>query len=518
MEPYVRIFDTTLRDGEQSPGAMMTKDEKLKVAQALLRLGVDIIEAGYPAASPDDFAAVESIAKSVGGTPDGPTICGLARSTQHDIDRALGAVDCAHKPRVHLFLATSPIHRTAKLRMEKPEILDRIQEMVSYASARCDDVEFSPEDACRTETEFLHQAVQAAIEAGAKTINIPDTVGYTYPAEYSACIEGILTAVPGAADIVLSVHCHNDLGLAVANTLAGIRAGARQAEVTINGIGERAGNTALEEVIMALQTRRDILPFQHGLDSTCIYPTSRLVSQITGMEVQANKAIVGRNAFAHEAGIHQDGILKSQETYEIIRPESVGAPSSQLVMGKHSGRRALQARWRELGYELSGEILDQAFARFKALADRRKEVTDGDLIALVRDEVEQESEQFRLARLEVTSRTDASCTALISLYGPDQVHETIGAGLGAVDAIFNAINRILGSAFTLADYQLRATNEGSDALAEAHVRVRGRNGRHYRGFGSDQDVNVASARAYLSAQNKAIAAEGAANPAQRKAS
>ena len=518
MNPYVRIFDTTLRDGEQSPGATMTKAEKMSVARALSRLGVDIIEAGFPAASPDDFAAVQSIATEIGRGSDAPSICGLARAAKNDIDRALSAIAKADKPRIHTFLATSPIHREAKLQMSKDEVLARIREMVAYASARCDDVEFSPEDAGRTEIDFLHQAVAAAIEAGAKTINIPDTVGYTQPAEFGAVIAGIIESVPGAADVTISVHCHNDLGLAVANTLAGLRAGARQAEVTINGIGERAGNTALEEVIMALETRRDTFQLEHGIDTQRIYSTSRLVSEVTGMEVQPNKAIVGANAFAHEAGIHQDGMLKHHQTYEIMRPEVVGAPSTQLVMGKHSGRRALQNRLRELGYDLSGETLDHAFVRFKELADRRKQVTDADLVALVRDEVEQKTEIFRLGQLEVVSRTAGDCSATVTLDGPGDRYEGTANGAGSVDAVFNAIDHILGSEFSLSDYQLRATNEGSDALGEAHVRVRGRDGRSYRGFGSDQDVTVASARAYLSAQNKAIAAEGAANHGQREAS
>ena len=516
MDPYVRIFDTTLRDGEQSPGASMTKSEKLTVAQGLRRLGVDIIEAGFPAASPDDFAAVAAVATEIGTGPDAPTICGLARAATGDIDRALSALSKASKPRVHTFLATSPIHRTAKLRMSKEEVLARIHEMVTYVSARCDDVEFSPEDAGRTEPEFLHQAVRTAIQAGAKTINIPDTVGYTQPAEFGEVIAGILREVPEATGVVISVHCHNDLGLAVANTLAGLRAGARQAEVTINGIGERAGNTALEEVIMALETRRDIFGLTHGIHTEHLYPTSRLVSSTTGMEVQPNKAIVGRNAFAHEAGIHQDGMLKNQETYEIMRPESVGAPKTQLVMGKHSGRRALQSRLQELGIALEGELLDHAFVRFKALADRRKQVTDADLLALVRDEVEQDAEIFKLTRLVVTSRTDDLCTASITLDGPTQQYEKVAEGTGSVDAVFNAIDGILHSGAKLSQYQIRATNEGNDALGEALVHIRNEDGRSFRGFGSDQDVTVASARAYLAAQNKALAANKNAEIAKER--
>ncbi|MEM7676290.1 MAG: 2-isopropylmalate synthase [Myxococcota bacterium] len=506
MQPYVRIFDTTLRDGEQSPGAKMTKTQKLAVAQALAQLGVDVIEAGFPAASPEDFAAVQNIASIVGRSEGAPSICGLARTTHKDIDRALGALEKAAKPRIHTFLATSPIHRSAKLRMSKQQVLDTIQEMVSYASHRCPDVEFSAEDAGRTEPEFLFKAVQAAIDAGAKTINIPDTVGYTHPFEYGKLIRSVLDEVPDAHKVILSVHCHDDLGLAVANTLAGLQAGARQAEVTINGIGERAGNAALEELIMTLETRKDAFGFKHGVDTQKIYSTSRCVSEATGMEVSPNKAIVGRNAFAHESGIHQDGMLKNQETYEIIRPETVGAPSTKLVMGKLSGRRALQFRLRKLGYELDGEKLKEAFTQFKALADQRKQVTDADLVSLMRNRFEGNTDKFRLARLEVTSRTDAACSAYVSLYGPQTRLETTATGPGSIDAVFAAIDRILRSGFVLSDYQLKATGEGTQAVAEARVDVRGQDGQPYRGFGSDQDSTVASAIAYLSAQNKAIAA------------
>lgn len=513
MTPYVTIFDTTLRDGEQSPGATMTTAEKLSVARALVRLGVDVIEAGFPAASPEDFAAVAGISRELGTAVNAPTICGLARAVKSDIDRAWQAVSMATRPRIHTFLATSPIHREVKLGMSRDQVLARIREMVAYARSLCEDIEFSPEDAGRTEPEFLYEAVASAIEAGARTINIPDTVGYTQPPEFGAIIAGILDNVPAARDVTLSVHCHNDLGLAVANTLAGLRAGARQAEVTINGIGERAGNTALEEVIMALETRKDLYGLRHRVDPKQIFSTSRLVSQITGMEVQPNKAVVGRNAFAHEAGIHQDGMLKSEQTYEIMRPEEVGAPRTELVMGKHSGRRALQARLRELGVEIEGDTLDQAFIRFKALADRRKQVTDADLLALVRDEAEHAAEMFQLGRLEVKSGTDATSTATVTLLGPSREHVLTAQGSGPVDAVFNAIDGILETGCALSHYQLRATNEGADALGEALVRVKGPDGRSYRGFGSDQDVIVASARAYLAAQNKAYAA-GQDKPAQ----
>jgi 2-isopropylmalate synthase len=505
VNDYVRIFDTTLRDGEQSPGATMTSAEKLQVARALAKLGVDVIEAGFPAASPDDHEAVQRIALEVGTGPSAPIICALARTTTADIDRAWSAISPATRPRIHTFLATSPIHRRAKLGMSCDQIVERIREMVAYARALCEDVEFSPEDAGRTEPEFLHRAVEAAIAAGARTINVPDTVGYTQPAEFGALIAGIRERVPGAKDVVISVHCHDDLGLAAANTLAGLLAGARQAEVTLNGVGERAGNTALEEVVMALETRRDVYGLRHGIDTREIWSTSRLVSEVTGLEVQPNKAVVGKNAFAHEAGIHQDGMLKSQETYEIMRPETVGAPRTELVMGKHSGRRALQARLHELGFKLDGAALDQAFVRFKALADRRKYVADADLIALVRDEAEQAQELYLLRQLQVSCGTDGVASATVTLVDPEHRMLTLSAvGTGPVDAVFNAIDRILQTGCTLVQYQLRATNEGKDALGEAIVRVKGQDGRTFRGFGTDQDVIVASARAYLAAQNRSF--------------
>jgi 2-isopropylmalate synthase len=386
---HVRIFDTTLRDGEQSPGATMGTGEKLEVARALSRLGVDIIEAGFPAASPDDLLAVKTIAEEIGakataeGSTAPPTICGLARACKPDIDRVLEAVAPAASGRVHTFIATSPIHREHKLRMTEEQVLEKVRTMVAYARERCEDVEFSPEDAGRTEFDFLCQVVETAIEAGAGTINIPDTVGYTTPSEFGETIAGLKEHVRGIDDAIISVHCHNDLGMATANTLAGLHAGARQAEVTINGIGERAGNTALEEVVMALKTRGQFFGLATGVNTQHISRTSKLVSAVTGMLVQPNKAIVGDNAFAHEAGIHQDGVLKKQETYEIMKPESVGVSQSLLVLGKHSGRHGFASRLAELGYELDNEALDKAFRNFKDLADRKKTVTNADLVALV---------------------------------------------------------------------------------------------------------------------------------------
>ncbi|MEE3228873.1 MAG: 2-isopropylmalate synthase, partial [Chloroflexota bacterium] len=367
MTKYIRFFDTTLRDGEQSPGATLTSSEKLEVARQLARLGVDIIEAGFPAASPDDLAAVQGIANEIGredsltklgeGYKGTPIICGLARASEQDIDAAWEAIQSADHPRIHTFLATSEIHMRHKLRMDPEEVIDRVKDTVAYAKQLCDDVEFSPEDAGRSQPDFLYTVLEQAIKSGATTLNIPDTVGYTTPDEFGALIAGIVANTPGIEKVILSVHCHNDLGMATANTLAGIRAGARQAEVTINGIGERAGNTSLEEVVMTLQTRKSIFELEHGIDTTQIVRTSRMVSNYTGIVVQPNKAIVGANAFAHEAGIHQDGMLKHEETYEIMRPETVGLSQSKLVLGKHSGRHALRVRLQELGYELSDEDL-----------------------------------------------------------------------------------------------------------------------------------------------------------------
>ena len=386
----VRIFDTTLRDGEQSPGATMTSIEKLEVARALSRLGVDVIEAGFPAASPDDLNAVRRIAEEIGTaeTPDReqpPIICGLARAHEGDIDAAWKAVKLAARPRIHTFLATSEIHMKHKLRMDPEEVIDSVIEMVKYACSLCDDVEFSPEDAGRSDPEFLHVVLQEAVKAGATTLNIPDTVGYTTPAEFGSLIAGIVENVEADGDLIISVHCHDDLGLATANTLAGIQAGARQAEVTINGIGERAGNTSLEEVVMALRTRRSSYELETKIDTTQISRISKLVSNYTGIMVPPNKAVVGANAFAHEAGIHQDGMLKNELTYEIMRPETVGLSQSLLVLGKHSGRHAFKVRLSELGYELDDEELARAFRRFKALADKKKVITDADLQALVAD-------------------------------------------------------------------------------------------------------------------------------------
>ncbi len=529
---YVRIFDTTLRDGEQSPGASLTSPEKLEIARSLARLGVDIIEAGFPAASPDDLEAVRRIAIEVGNplpgdsglTPKVPVICGLARASKSDIDAAWEAVQNAAHPRIHTFLATSPIHMRYKLRMDPEEVVERVREMVAYARSYCEDVEFSPEDAGRSEPEFLYLVIGEAIKAGATTINIPDTVGYTTPEEYGGLIAGIMKNTPGIDDVVVSVHCHDDLGLATANTLAGIRAGARQAEVTVNGIGERAGNTSLEEVAMTLVTRRAVFGLETGIDSTQISRVSRMVSNYTGIPVQPNKAIVGANAFSHEAGIHQDGILKNQMTYEIMRPETVGLSRSNLVLGKHSGRHALKVHLEEMGYEVSTEELDRTFERFKELADKKKNVTDADLEALMDDQVDQSQEVFSLDGLQVACGTMGMPTATVRLRGPDgQLHIEAAIGTGPVDATFRSIDEIVGSPNTLLEFNVHSVTEGIDAIGEVTVRLVAENdsiptrtspqngyvrSRTFGGYGADTDIIVASAKAYLAALNKLLLASG----------
>jgi 2-isopropylmalate synthase len=533
----VRIFDTTLRDGEQSPGATLTSEEKLEVARALSRLGVDVIEAGFPCASPDDFAAVRAIAESVGvspteGRPSGepPIICGLARATEKDIRIAYDAVRVAKRPRIHTFLATSPIHREHKLRMTKEQVVERARTMVGIAKSLCADVEFSPEDAGRTEPEFLYEVLAAVIEAGATTLNIPDTVGYTIPDEFGALIAGIVKNVKGVENVVVSVHCHNDLGLATANTLAGIRAGARQAEVTINGIGERAGNTALEEVVMALQTRRPMFGLETNIDTTQLTRTSKLVSMRTGMIVQPNKAVVGANAFAHESGIHQDGMLKHQETYEIMRPEAVGASQTLLVLGKHSGRHAFQVRLRELGHVLDGEALDAAFSRFKLLADKKKRITDADIEALAASEIGKGREFFQLDAVQVTAGSNGMPTATVRLRGPDGELVTHAAvGTGPVHAVFRAIDEIVKAPAELLEYSINNVTEGIDALGHASVRLRaaasdGRvNPQHgsgsapiLHGHAADTDVIVASTKAYLAALNRVLATQVVPEPSARE--
>ncbi|HNS61578.1 MAG TPA: 2-isopropylmalate synthase [Anaerolineales bacterium] len=522
---YVRIFDTTLRDGEQSPGATMTSAEKLEVARSLAMMGVDIIEAGFPAASPDDLEAVRQIAAEVGNpaSPSNearvPIIAGLARANKSDIDKAWEAVQSAQRPRIHTFLATSPIHMKHKLKMDPEEVVARVSEMVAYAKSLCDDVEFSPEDAGRSDPEFLYVVLGEAIKSGATTLNIPDTVGYTTPDEFFALIDGIIKHTPGMHDgITISVHCHDDLGLATANTLAGIRAGARQAEVTMNGIGERAGNTSLEEVVMALKTRHPIFDLETGINTQQISRVSKLVSNYTGIVVQPNKAIVGANAFAHEAGIHQDGMLKHQTTYEIMRPEDVGVNQTKLVLGKHSGRHALRARLAELGHSLDEVELDKAFARFKELADRKKVIVDADLEAIIADEFYRPRDVYLLNDMQVTCGTMGMPTATVRLRGPDGVVQThASVGTGPVDAVYKAINAIVNVPCELLEFNVHAITEGVDALGGVTVRIQGGNGhtsmdaqsethypRVYGGHGADTDIIVASAKAYINAVNKLI--------------
>jgi len=525
---YVRIFDTTLRDGEQSPGATMTSAKKLEVARSLAMMGVDIIEAGFPAASPDDLEAVRRIAVEVGNPASSqeetrvPVIAGLARANKSDIDKAWEAVQSAKHPRIHTFLATSPIHMKHKLKMDPEEVVQRVSEMVAYAKTFCDDVEFSPEDAGRSDPEFLYVVLGEAIKSGATTLNIPDTVGYTTPEEFYTLIDGIIKHTPGMHDgITISVHCHDDLGMATANTLAGIRAGARQAEVTMNGIGERAGNTSLEEVVMALKTRHPVFNLETGIQTKQISRVSKLVSNYTGIVVQPNKAIVGANAFAHEAGIHQDGMLKHQTTYEIMRPEDVGVNQTKLVLGKHSGRHALRTRLAELGHSLDEVELDKAFARFKELADRKKVIVDADLEAVIADEFYRPRDVYLLNDMQVTCGTMGMPTATVRLRGPDGVvHTQASVGTGPVDAVYKAVNAIVNVPCELLEFNVHAITEGIDALGEVTVRIQGANGhtsmdaqseahypRVYGGHGADTDIIVASAKAYINAVNKLIIAQ-----------
>ncbi len=525
---YVRIFDTTLRDGEQSPGATLTSTEKLEIARALARLGVDIMEAGFPAASPDDLEGVRRISIEVGNTPgpsgEPPVICGLARAIVGDIDKAWEAVQHAALPRIHTFLATSPIHMKHKLRLDPEEVVEQVKEMVAYAKAYCDNVQFSPEDAGRSDPEFLYLVLGEAIKAGATTLNIPDTVGYNTPIEYGNLIAGIMANTPGIEDVVVSVHCHNDLGLATANTLAGLSAGARQAEVTVNGIGERAGNTSLEEIALSLRTRHPFYELDTGIETTEITRVSRMVSNYTGIPVQPNKAIVGANAFAHEAGIHQDGMLKHHETYEIMRPETVGLHQSALVLGKHSGRHALKARLAEIGYDLNDEELKEAFTRFKELADKKKTITDADLTALITDQLYQPKEIFTLEGLQVACGTMGMPTATVRMNGPDgEYHVQAAVGTGPVDAAYKAIDMVVGMPNCLLEFAVHAVTEGIDAIGEVTVRLEAENGsilqrtspqsgrmspRTFGGHGADTDIIVASAKAYLSALNKLLVASG----------
>ncbi len=495
----VIIFDTTLRDGEQSPGASMNLEEKLRIAKVLEELGVDIIEAGFPIASNGDFEAVQEISKAV----TTPIICGLARAHRQDIERAAEALEPAKRKRIHTFIATSPLHMKYKLQMEPEEVHQAVIDSVTRARNLCDDVEWSCEDGSRTEPDFLCRTVESAIAAGATTINIPDTVGYAIPEEFAALISMLFDRVPNIDKAVISVHCHNDLGLAVANSLAAIHAGARQVECTINGLGERAGNAALEEIVMTLRTRHDFLPYDARIKTENITKASRLVSGITGFVVQPNKAIVGANAFAHEAGIHQHGMMKHAGTYEIMRPESIGLTKSSLVMGKHSGRHAFRAKLGELGFDVGDNALEDAFRRFKDLADKKKEIFDEDIIALVGDEVVRVNDRIRMGSLKVVCGTEGPQTAELSLDIDGDVRSTKAEGDGPVDATFAAIRQLFPHEAKLALFQVHAVTEGTDAQAEVTVRLE-ENGRTVNGQGADTDTLVAAARAYVNALNKLL--------------
>ncbi len=494
----VRIFDTTLRDGEQSPGASMQKEEKLHVARQLARLNVDVIEAGFPVASPDDFDAVMEIAREI---QDGPSVCALARARDKDILVAAEALEGARSPRIHVFLATSPIHMEKKLRMTPDEVLKTIERSVKLARSKVADVEFSAEDAMRSDRTFLSEAVRIAIESGATTINLPDTVGYALPTGVRDLFQSLIATVPGARTVVFSSHCHDDLGLAVANSLAAIEGGARQVECTVNGIGERAGNAAMEEIVMALKVRKSYFKLDTRIRTEEFFRSSRLVSTITGMPVQPNKAIVGENAFAHESGIHQDGLLKDKDTYEILVPEQVGVFGGRLVLGKHSGRHALKDRLEQMGYPLSESELDKVFLRFKKLADQKKELYEEDLETLVFEDEIRPQDRFVLKRLHVSGGTEIPPTATVVLERDGVEHRMAGLGDGPVDAIYRTVSKLTGSNARLVSYAVKGITGGTDALGEVTVRI-DQDGLLSLGQGSDTDILVASAKAYLAALNR----------------
>jgi 2-isopropylmalate synthase len=499
----VIIFDTTLRDGEQSPGASLTTKGKLEIARHLAGLKVDVIEAGFPISSPGDFEAVKAVSKDI----KGPAICGLARCVKKDIDTAYRAVKDARKPRIHVFLATSKIHMKYKLKKAEDEILRLAVWGVKYAKGLVNDVEFSPEDASRTDREFLYRVVEAAIEAGAATVNIPDTVGYAMPSEFGSLIKGIKENVPNIDKCVLSVHCHNDLGLGVANSIAALQNGARQVECTINGLGERAGNASLEEIVMAIKTRKDIFKLSTAVRTQELHKTSQLVSRLTGIIVQPNKAIVGANAFSHEAGIHQDGILKRRTTYEILKPSDVGAEKTKLVLGKHSGKHAFKEHLKKLGFSLSEEEIKRTFEEFKILADKKKEVFDEDIIAIVEDSVKGIKEKYRLEFLQVSSGTNISPKATIKLKCDNKTMEVTSTGDGPVDACYKAIDKATGIKGKLLDYSLRAITGGKDALGDVAIRIKAK-GEVISGRGSSTDIIEASAKAYLNAINRLMYKRG----------
>ncbi|WZO98301.1 2-isopropylmalate synthase [Isosphaeraceae bacterium EP7] len=495
----ILIFDTTLRDGEQSPGASMNIAEKVELARAIAALGVDIIEAGFPIASPGDFEAVRAIAAEVTDA----TVCALARSNDRDVDRAWEAIQFAQKPRIHVFLATSAIHREHKLKMSREQVIERAVASVTRAKGYCADIEFSPEDAARTEIDFLCEVVEAAIAAGATTVNIPDTVGYAVPSQYAKVIRTLFERVPNIGKAVVSAHCHDDLGMAVANTLAACEAGARQVECTINGIGERAGNAALEEIVMALKTRSDYYGLTTNIKTERLYPVSRMLTTITGLAVQRNKAIIGRNAFAHEAGIHQDGMLKERTTYEIMRPEEVGVPKTDLVLGKHSGRHALRDRVEELGFHLSDAQLEEVYTDFKVLADKKKEVYDEDLVVLIEKRIQNVQPLWELVSLHTTSGTNLLPTATVCIKRPDgTLVRDAAIGDGPVDAIFKAVERVTGVRADLREFSVRGVTQGKDAQGEVTLELSVESGdRAFRGRAASTDIIEASAYAYLNAVN-----------------
>jgi 2-isopropylmalate synthase len=505
----VIIFDTTLRDGEQSPGAAMTKEEKIRIARQLEKLGVNVIEAGFAAASPGDFEAISEIAKMIKTS----TVCSLARASENDVRRAGEAIKHAAHGRIHTFIATSKIHMENKLRMTEDQVVERAVQAVKWALEYTNDVEFSAEDAVRSEMDFLVRIFDAVIQAGATTINVPDTVGYSIPAPWGERMRDLISRVPNSDQVVWSTHCHNDLGMAVANSLAAVMGGARQVECTINGLGERAGNASLEEIVMALRTRKDIFNLETSIDTTQIVPTSKLVSTITGYPVQPNKAIVGANAFAHESGIHQDGVLKHRETYEIMRAEDVGWGANKLTLGKLSGRNAFRSRLRELGIDLGSEdALNAAFARFKDLADKKSEIFDEDLHALVSDEfVKEAAEHYKLAYLQVASQTGERPHAIITLSAGGNEQRAESDGGGPVDAAFKAIEQIVNSEAELLLYSVNNITSGTDAQGEVTVRL-SKGGRIVNGQGADTDIVVASAKAYLNGLNKLYSRAEKLNP------
>ena len=509
MSDKLIIFDTTLRDGEQSPGASMTRDEKVRIAKALEKMRVDVIEAGFPMASQGDFESVQAVAQAVKES----TVCGLARALDKDIDRAGEALKMANSSRIHTFIATSPIHMEMKLRMTPDQVVEQAVRAVKRARQHTDNVEFSPEDAGRSELEFLCRVIEAVIDAGACTINIPDTVGYNVPEQFGGLIRNLMEKIPNADKAIFSVHCHNDLGLAVANSLSAVMNGARQVECTINGLGERAGNAALEEVVMAVKTRQDVFACDTGIDTSHIVPTSRLVSSITGFAVQPNKAIVGANAFAHESGIHQDGVLKNRETYEIMRAEDVGWSANRMVLGKHSGRNAFRTRLQELGITMSSEEeLNEAFSRFKELADKKHEIYDEDLQALVTEtNLAAENETVKLVALKVCSETGETPVAhvTVSINGEEQQAEAEGGG--PVDAAFKAIESLVQSGSDLQLYSVNNITSGTDSQGEVTVRLE-KGGRIVNGQGADTDIVIASAKAYVNALNKILFPPEKAHP------